>query len=75
MDLFLRAQEEGRRNGQEGWCWGRDGCPWELTRPHLPSLRQLLSYITKDKQTESLVEKLCPRFRTARYAAVPLGRP
>lgn len=35
--------------------------------PHL--CRQLLSYITKDKQTESLVEKLCQRFRTARYAA------
>lgn len=31
-----------------------------------PSCRQLLSYITKDKQTESLVEKLCQRFRTAR---------
>ncbi|XP_040834711.1 condensin complex subunit 1 [Ochotona curzoniae] len=29
-------------------------------------LKQLLSYITKDKQTESLVEKLCQRFRTAR---------
>lgn len=29
-------------------------------------LRELLSYITKDKQTESLVEKLCQRFRTAR---------
>lgn len=28
--------------------------------------RQLLSYITKDKQTESLVGKLCQRFRTAR---------
>ncbi|XP_068932976.1 condensin complex subunit 1, partial [Petaurus breviceps papuanus] len=29
-------------------------------------MRQLLSYITKDRQTESLVEKLCQRFRTAR---------
>ncbi|XP_032761529.1 condensin complex subunit 1 [Rattus rattus] len=29
-------------------------------------MKQLLSYITKDKQTESLVEKLCHRFRTAR---------
>nr|XP_035973565.1 condensin complex subunit 1 isoform X2 [Halichoerus grypus] len=29
-------------------------------------MKQLLSYITKDKQTESLVEKLCLRFRTAR---------
>ncbi|KAG8435743.1 hypothetical protein GDO86_013621 [Hymenochirus boettgeri] len=29
-------------------------------------MRQLLSYITKDKQTESLVEKMCHRFRTAR---------
>lgn len=38
-----------------------------------PSHRQLLSYITKDKQTESLVEKLCQRFRTARYAAFPGG--
>ena len=34
-----------------------------------PVRRQLLSYITKDKQTESLVEKLCQRFRTAQYAA------
>ncbi|KAM4703298.1 condensin complex subunit 1 [Rhinophrynus dorsalis] len=29
-------------------------------------MRRLLSYITKDKQTESLVEKMCHRFRTAR---------
>ncbi|XP_070125913.1 condensin complex subunit 1 isoform X2 [Equus caballus] len=29
-------------------------------------MKQLLSYITKDKQTETLVEKLCQRFRTAR---------
>ncbi|NWH64881.1 CND1 protein, partial [Geococcyx californianus] len=29
-------------------------------------MRHLFSYITKDKQTESLVEKLCQRFRTAR---------
>ncbi|KAM6098806.1 condensin complex subunit 1 isoform 1-T1 [Theristicus caerulescens] len=29
-------------------------------------MRQLFPYITKDKQTESLVEKLCQRFRTAR---------
>ncbi|XP_034997174.2 condensin complex subunit 1 [Zootoca vivipara] len=29
-------------------------------------MRQLFSYITKEKQTESLVEKLCQRFRTAR---------
>ncbi|XP_062489144.1 condensin complex subunit 1 isoform X2 [Pezoporus occidentalis] len=29
-------------------------------------MRHLLSYITKDKQTESLVEKLCQRFRIAR---------
>ncbi|XP_032069968.1 condensin complex subunit 1 isoform X1 [Thamnophis elegans] len=29
-------------------------------------MRQLFSFITKDKQTESLVEKLCQRFRTAR---------
>uniref|UniRef100_A0A8C4S641 Condensin complex subunit 1 n=1 Tax=Erpetoichthys calabaricus TaxID=27687 RepID=A0A8C4S641_ERPCA len=29
-------------------------------------MTQLFSYITKDKQTESLVEKLCQRFRTAR---------
>lgn len=36
---------------------------WNMTC-HL--CRQLLSYITKDKQTESLVEKLCQRFRTAR---------
>ncbi|XP_026949018.1 condensin complex subunit 1 isoform X2 [Sagmatias obliquidens] len=28
-------------------------------------MKQLLCYITKDKQTESLVEKLCQRFRTA----------
>ncbi|XP_030122722.4 condensin complex subunit 1 isoform X1 [Taeniopygia guttata] len=29
-------------------------------------MRHLFSYITKDKQAESLVEKLCQRFRTAR---------
>ncbi|KAM6438422.1 condensin complex subunit 1 [Rhynochetos jubatus] len=29
-------------------------------------MRYLFSYITKDKQTESLVEKLCQRFRIAR---------
>ncbi|KAM6144586.1 condensin complex subunit 1 [Phoenicopterus ruber ruber] len=29
-------------------------------------MRHLFSYITKDRQTESLVEKLCQRFRTAR---------
>ncbi|NXF45842.1 CND1 protein, partial [Oceanites oceanicus] len=29
-------------------------------------MRHLFSYITKDKQTESLVEKLCQRFRTVR---------
>ncbi|NXX98191.1 CND1 protein, partial [Centropus bengalensis] len=29
-------------------------------------MRHLFSYITKDKQLESLVEKLCQRFRTAR---------
>ncbi|XP_054999247.1 condensin complex subunit 1 isoform X2 [Sorex araneus] len=29
-------------------------------------MKQLLAYITKDKHTESLVEKLCQRFRTAR---------
>lgn len=29
-------------------------------------MRHLFPYITKDKQTESLVEKLCQRFRTAR---------
>lgn len=28
--------------------------------------RQLFSYITKERQTESLVEKLCQRFRTAK---------
>ncbi|OWK04025.1 NCAPD2 [Cervus elaphus hippelaphus] len=37
--------------------------------PDIISRLQLLSYITKDKQTESLVEKLCQRFRTAQYAA------
>ncbi|XP_002712916.3 condensin complex subunit 1 [Oryctolagus cuniculus] len=34
--------------------------------PFRTIMKQLLSYITKDKQTESLVEKLCQRFRTAR---------
>lgn len=29
--------------------------------------RQLFSYITKERQTESLVEKLCQRFRTAKW--------
>nr|XP_044995665.1 condensin complex subunit 1 isoform X1 [Jaculus jaculus]XP_044995666.1 condensin complex subunit 1 isoform X1 [Jaculus jaculus] len=34
--------------------------------PFRTIMKQLLSYVTKDKQTESLVEKLCQRFRTAR---------
>ncbi|XP_016077325.1 PREDICTED: condensin complex subunit 1 isoform X1 [Miniopterus natalensis] len=34
--------------------------------PFRTIMKQLLSYITKDRQTESLVEKLCQRFRTAR---------
>ncbi|KAM5263555.1 condensin complex subunit 1 [Ctenodactylus gundi] len=34
--------------------------------PFRTIMKQLLSYITKDKQTESLVEKLCQRFRTVR---------
>ncbi|XP_065442007.1 condensin complex subunit 1 isoform X5 [Chrysemys picta bellii] len=38
-------------------------------------MRQLFSYITKDKQTESLVEKLCQRFRTARWAHLVLILP
>ncbi|XP_072572510.1 condensin complex subunit 1 isoform X1 [Paramormyrops kingsleyae] len=29
-------------------------------------MKQIFSYITKEKQTESLVDKLCQRFRTAR---------
>uniref|UniRef100_A0A8C1Z7H1 Condensin complex subunit 1 n=1 Tax=Cyprinus carpio TaxID=7962 RepID=A0A8C1Z7H1_CYPCA len=29
-------------------------------------MKQLFSYITKERQTESLVEKLCQRFRTAK---------
>lgn len=29
-------------------------------------MRQLFSYITKERQTESLVEKMCQRFRTAK---------
>uniref|UniRef100_A0A8D0HHA0 Condensin complex subunit 1 n=1 Tax=Sphenodon punctatus TaxID=8508 RepID=A0A8D0HHA0_SPHPU len=35
-------------------------------QPFRTIMKQLFSYITKDKQTESLVEKLCQRFRTAR---------
>ncbi|XP_061493362.1 condensin complex subunit 1 isoform X2 [Rhineura floridana] len=35
-------------------------------QPFRTVMRQLFSFITKDKQTESLVEKLCQRFRTAR---------
>ncbi|XP_051865844.1 condensin complex subunit 1, partial [Pristis pectinata] len=34
--------------------------------PFRTVMRQMFSYITKDRQTESLVEKLCHRFRTAR---------
>ncbi|XP_023559471.1 condensin complex subunit 1 isoform X2 [Octodon degus] len=34
--------------------------------PFRTIMKQLLAYITKDKQNESLVEKLCQRFRTAR---------
>uniref|UniRef100_A0A6Q2XMQ2 Condensin complex subunit 1 n=1 Tax=Esox lucius TaxID=8010 RepID=A0A6Q2XMQ2_ESOLU len=33
---------------------------------HRPWSWQLFSYITKERQTESLVEKLCQRFRTAK---------
>ncbi|ETE61105.1 Condensin complex subunit 1, partial [Ophiophagus hannah] len=35
-------------------------------QPFHTIMRLLFSFITKDKQTESLVEKLCQRFRTAR---------
>lgn len=71
---LLRSQEDDRRlvlGRVRGWCWQWVGSelPPETAHPHLPSGRQLLSYITKDKQTESLVEKLCQRFRTAQYAA------
>lgn len=71
---LLRSQEDDRRlvlGRVRGWCWQWVGSelPPETAHPHLPSCRQLLSYITKDKQTESLVEKLCQRFRTAQYAA------
>ncbi|KAG7271553.1 hypothetical protein CRUP_027827 [Coryphaenoides rupestris] len=34
--------------------------------PDIISRLQLFSYITKERQTESLVEKLCQRFRTAK---------
>ncbi|XP_044305684.1 condensin complex subunit 1 isoform X1 [Varanus komodoensis] len=34
-------------------------------QPFRTIMRQLFSFITKDKQTDSLVEKLCQRFRTA----------
>lgn len=34
--------------------------------------RQLFSYITKERQTESLVEKLCQRFRTAKWVHLHL---
>lgn len=34
--------------------------------------RQLFSYITKERQTESLVEKLCQRFRTATCVYLPV---
>ncbi|XP_066469890.1 condensin complex subunit 1 [Tiliqua scincoides] len=35
-------------------------------QPFRTIMKQLFCFITKDKQTESLVEKLCQRFRTAR---------
>lgn len=35
--------------------------------------RQLFSYITKERQTESLVEKLCQRFRTAKWVNLHLS--
>ncbi|XP_062895773.1 condensin complex subunit 1 [Mobula hypostoma] len=34
--------------------------------PFRTVMRQMFSYISKDRQVESLVEKLCQRFRTAR---------
>lgn len=65
------------KQGQKRQCWSWGGGLSAgaekrgfLASHALSSPRQLLSYITKDKQTESLVEKLCQRFRTARYAAI-----
>uniref|UniRef100_A0A6Q2WTR7 Condensin complex subunit 1 n=1 Tax=Esox lucius TaxID=8010 RepID=A0A6Q2WTR7_ESOLU len=42
-------------------CVARMTCPLAVS-----VFRQLFSYITKERQTESLVEKLCQRFRTAK---------
>lgn len=42
-------------------------CEWYFNVSLFVSVfRQLFSYITKERQTESLVEKLCQRFRTAK---------
>lgn len=62
--MLVPGEGTGRLSDGEGAAPGR-------RHIHLSPCRQLLSYITKDKQTETLVEKLCQRFRTARYAAHP----
>lgn len=68
--LLLRQEAQCWGRVQDWWQWVGSEWPWAMEHQSAPRLcRQLLSYITKDKQTESLVEKLCQRFRTARYAA------
>lgn len=57
--MLVPGEGTGRLSDGEGAAPGR-------RHIHLSPCRQLLSYITKDKQTETLVEKLCQRFRTAR---------
>lgn len=66
--FFYGRRTSARGGPQEGSSGGLE-LPLRCSIGVPPLCRQLLSYITKDKQTESLLEKLCQRFRTARYAA------
>lgn len=66
--FFYGRRTSARGGPKEGSSGGLE-LPLRCSIGIPPLCRQLLSYITKDKQTESLLEKLCQRFRTARYAA------
>lgn len=62
--LVSEAFKEKRSPSLLFWecCWNAVLCVF----------RQLFSYITKERQTESLVEKLCQRFRTAKWVHLHL---
>lgn len=64
LRLVSEAFKEKRSPSLLFWecCWNAVLCVF----------RQLFSYITKERQTESLVEKLCQRFRTAKWVHLHL---